>query len=94
MRETKQMDVFQQSDRFVHNPLGSSIQASRSSTLINFVLFSTSFMNQQAVEKAIFPRLLKKGQMQAPCGAFHLPVRQAILRGEAYFSVRRNDLPC
>jgi len=29
--------------------------------------------------------------MQGARDAFHLPVRQAILRNEAYFDVRRND---
>ena len=35
-------------------------------------------------------RLLKNAQMQGPRYAFHLPLRQAILRNEAYLDVRRN----
>jgi hypothetical protein len=39
----------------------------------------------------IFLRLLKNAQVQGARSAFHLPVRQAILRSEAYLVVRRND---
>jgi hypothetical protein len=42
-------------------------------------------------EKAIFLRLLKNTQMQGACGAFQLPIRQAILKSEAYLDVCRND---
>ena len=42
-------------------------------------------------EKVNFHRLLKKAQMQGSRSAFHLPIRQAILRNEAYLEVRRND---
>ncbi len=35
-----------------------------------------------------FPRLLKKRQMQGSRSVFLLPVRQAILKREAYFIVR------
>ncbi len=45
----------------------------------------------QVAEKIIFPRLIKNAQMQGPRNPFHLPIRQAILRSEAYFDVRRND---
>jgi hypothetical protein len=38
----------------------------------------------------IILRLLKNAQMQDPRG-FSLPVRQAILRNEAYLEVLRND---
>jgi hypothetical protein len=34
--------------------------------------------------------MLKNAQMQGARGAFHLPVRQAILRSEAYSAVRCN----
>ena len=36
-------------------------------------------------------RLLKNAQMQGSRSAFHLPIRQAILRSETYMEVRRND---
>ena len=35
--------------------------------------------------------MLKNAHMQGARSAFHLPVRQAILRSEAYFGVRRNE---
>ena len=45
---------------------------------------------QQVTEKIILCRLLKNAQMKGARG-FSLPVRQAILRSEAYLVVRRND---
>jgi hypothetical protein len=45
----------------------------------------------EPVEKLVFFRLIKNAQMQGARGAFHLPVRQAILRSEAYLNVRCND---
>jgi len=46
-------------------------------------------------EKVIFVKLLKNAQMQGARGAFHLPVRQAILRVNGLrpltTAVRRND---
>ncbi len=47
------------------------------------------------IEKLAFPRLMKNAQMQGARGAFHLPVRQAILRSEEYLNVRCNKpAPC
>jgi hypothetical protein len=36
-------------------------------------------------------RLIKNAQRQGGRSTFHLPIRQAILRNEAYFPVRCND---
>ncbi|OGP55383.1 MAG: hypothetical protein A2162_11730 [Deltaproteobacteria bacterium RBG_13_52_11b] len=41
--------------------------------------------------KTITVGLFKNAQMQGIRSAFHLPIRQAIARSEAYFNVRRND---
>ena len=42
-------------------------------------------------KKVTLNRLLKNVQMQGASSAFHLPIRQAILKSEAYLAVRRND---
>jgi len=42
-------------------------------------------------ENFVLQRLLKNARMQGARSAFHLPVRQAILRSAAYLAVRRND---
>jgi len=43
------------------------------------------------LKKRLFVMLLKNPQMQGSRSAFHLPIRQAIPRIEAYLQVRRND---
>ena len=53
--------------------------------------FVVYFENQESAEKIIFHRLIKNAQMQAARSAFHLPVRQAILRSGAYLNVSCND---
>jgi len=52
--------------------------------------FTNSVIFNQAAKRTILRGLLKNAQMQG-ARSFSLPVRQAILRSEAYSVVRRND---
>jgi len=52
--------------------------------MAGWFILSGSWENKQDVGKNISFRLLKNGQMQGPRGAFHLPVRQAILCRERF----------
>jgi len=48
-------------------------------------------LSNSLLKQSFFLRLLKNAQMLGPRSAFHLPIRQAIPRSEAYLEVRRND---